>query len=269
MRSVGATALAAGATLALLAASAAPSPARPRPPLTVVALGDSSAYGRYTCGNCRTFVRRFAQALGQRTKRRVRVQNLARPARIDSAALRAQVDTYPEIRTAVARANAVIVTVGRDDKPWVSTTDSCDGAATFPNVDWERYDDECLAANSERYELNIRAILAAIRNLRGGKRTLIRLTIPYNELLGTRGLSADGAAVSAEVAEDYASATCEAGLRRRASCVDVLHAFNGLGGRRSAKRLLARDHTNPNARGHRVIARLLVQDGFAPLARRR
>jgi lysophospholipase L1-like esterase len=267
VRSLGATALAAGATLVLLAVAASAAPASPRP-LLLVAIGDSTAYGRYYCNNCTTFVRRSAHALAATTNRRVRVQNLADPGRVDSAALRARLENDERLRAAVAAANVVIVTVGRDDKPWASSTDSCDGAATYPSVDWSSYEVVCLAEDTERYETNLDAILGLIRDRRDSRRTAIRVTIAYNELIGRSQLSRAGAAVTTSLAEDYAVSTCEVALRHKADCVDILHAFNGLSGLRNAKRLLARDHTHPNARGHRLIARLLVRDGFAPLARR-
>ena len=267
MRSGGKTALAAGATVILFALAASNGPARTRPPLLLVALGDSVAYGRYYCGGCPTFVRRFAFALERSMGRRVRIQNLARPARLDSDALRAQLESDTAVRAAVARASAVTITVGHYDKPWESQTDPCDGPAMYPSVKWAAYDDECLAEDVDRYETNLGAVLAIVRKLRQGKPTLIRATIDYNDLIGRSGLSREAATVSQGLAEDYAVATCEIVLSFHADCVDVLHAFNGLSGLESPRRFLARDHAHPNARGHREIARLMIRDGFGPLRR--
>jgi lysophospholipase L1-like esterase len=267
VRSGGKTALAAGASIVLFALAAATGSARARPPLLLVALGDSTAYGRYECGGCRTFVRRFAAALAHSSGRRVRVENLARPTPLESGALRAQLEANGPMRAAVARARAVMVIVGHDDKPWRSSSDSCDGPAVYPDVDWSSYD-SCLGENVDRYETDLAAILALVRELRRGKPTLVRATIDYNDLIGRAELPRLGAEVSQELAEDYAFATCEAALRFRADCIDVLHAFNGLSGLRPAVRFLTRDRTHPNARGHRVIANLLVRAGFGALRRR-
>lgn len=269
MRSRGRTALAAGATVILFAALAASSTSAPvSAPLRLVALGDSTAYGRYYCGGCSTFVHQFALALARSSRRSVRLENLSRPTPLDSDGLRALLESNPSVRAAVARADAVTITVGHDDKPWVSSTDSCDGRATYPGTDWTSYDEECLGENVDHYEANLGSILTLVHRLRQKKPTLIRLTIDYNDLIGRSGLPRRGAQVSQELADYYAFATCEAALRFRADCVDVLHAFNGESGFESAARFLARDHTHPNARGHRQIARLLVRDGFGPLQRR-
>ena len=268
VRSGGKTALAAGATIVLLALASSTGSAGTRSTLRLVALGDSVAYGRYYCGGCSTFVRRFAGALAQSTGRSVRLQNLARPTRLDSDALRTQLASDPNVRAAVAQADAITITVGHDDKPWVSTTDSCDGAATYPAINWSVYDEECLGANVDHYEANLGSILTLVRELRHGKPTLIRLTIDYNDLIGRTGLPKRGAALSQELGEYYAFATCEAALRFRADCIDVLHTFNGLSGMRPARQFLARDHTHPNGRGHLAIARLMIRDGFGPFRQR-
>jgi lysophospholipase L1-like esterase len=269
VRSWGTTALAAGAILVLLTVAAPTGSARARPPLLVVAIGDSISYGRYYCNGCSTFVRSFAHALGRSTSRRVRLQNLSRPVEVDSEGLRDELESNPAVRAVVARASALIVTVGHDEKPWVSSTDSCDGAARYPAIDWSVYDAECLGENVDAYEANLGAILGVVRDLRHGKRTLIRVMIDYNDLLGRRDLPHAGAEITQGLAQDYAFATCEAAVRFRADCIDVLHAFNGLSGFRPADRFLAHDHTHPNARGHQVIARLLIRAGFGPIARRR
>lgn len=234
----------------------------------MVAIGDSTAYGRYFCGGCTTFVRRFAQALDDSTARRVRLENLSHPKGIDTAGLLHELETSGTVRTTVARADAVTITVGHDDTPWASTTDDCDGPALYPAVDWPGYDGDCLNDNLARYTANLERILALVRDLRDGRRTLLRVTIPYNDLIGRRGLPRLGAEISQQLAEDYAINTCQAAIRYDADCIDVLHAFNGLSGFESPARFLARDHVHPNARGHLRIAQLLIRDGFAPFRRR-
>jgi lysophospholipase L1-like esterase len=268
VRSRGKTALAAGAILAFLAVPAGGRSTPARTPLLLVALGDSTAYGRTYCGGCTTFVRRFARALDTSTRRRVRIENLAEPHGLDSAGLLRELRSDSAIRAVVARADAVTITVGHDDTPWESASDDCDGPATYPLVDWDGYGGDCLNDNLNRYSTNLESILALVRDLRGGKRTLVRVTIPYNDLIGRRALPRLGAEISQQLAEDYAVSTCQAAIRYAADCIDVLHLFNGLSGFRPANRFLARDHTNPNARGHLAIAHLLIRAGFAPFRRR-
>jgi len=50
------------------------------------------------------------------------------------------------------------------------------------------------------------------------------------------------------------------------TCADLYHAFNGPDGSKDAGDLLAGDHTHPSEKGNDLIATLLVDEGFAPLA---
>jgi lysophospholipase L1-like esterase len=59
--------------------------------------------------------------------------------------------------------------------------------------------------------------------------------------------------------------TCSVARKYHGVCIDTYHSFNGANGERDAGPLLAPDHTHPNAKGHKLIARLLVRAGYRPL----
>jgi len=50
------------------------------------------------------------------------------------------------------------------------------------------------------------------------------------------------------------------------SCADIATAFNGPDGLRPSGDLLAVDYTHPSDKGNEVIARVLADLGYAPLA---
>jgi lysophospholipase L1-like esterase len=237
-------------------------------PLRVVAIGDSLPYGRFDCNYCSTFVDRFGKALARVTHRHVIVRNLSEHTGIDSADLRRQLASSRYLRAAVAAADAITITIGHNDTPWNSEHDPCDGAASGPNVDWASYTDSCANASAADYGTNLDAIMKAVRTLRGHKLTLIRVTDDYNDVIGDPTVPQPTAVpASKRVVDAYAAKTCAVARTYRVDCIDTYHAFNGPDGLRDAGPLLAGDHTHPNAAGHRLIARLLIQDGFKPLVR--
>jgi lysophospholipase L1-like esterase len=212
--------------------------------LTVVAIGDSipAAVPR-ECGCTTGYVTLYARALAHATGRFVKVENLAVPGS-NSSDLRAALAEDGRVRDATARADAVIVTIGHNDTPWVRK----DGSA-------------------ELLRRNLDAILADIRTVRRGRPTLLRVTNFYNDREGNPDAAPGEAEATKRVVDLYARTICAVSARHDATCADVYHAFNGPRGTSFDGPFVARDHLHPNPRGHRLIAKLLVELGFAPLAR--
>lgn len=255
-------------TLALAApAEASHRTAHPRP-LRLIAIGDSLPYGQYDCNYCLTFVQRFGKGLAKATHRGVLVSNLSEHTGIDSSDLRRQLLSSRLLRRAVATTDAITITIGHNDTPWNSDHDPCDGSAVSPDVEWTSYTAACAQASADAYGTNLDQILKTVRALRRHKRTLIRVTNDYNDIIGDPTVPSSGIAPSKLVVEAQAAKTCALAVKYSAICIDTYHAFNGSDGLRDAGPLLASDHTHPNAAGHRLIARLLVAAGFKPLARR-
>jgi hypothetical protein len=105
------------------------------------ARGKLPRWARYDCGNCATFVDLFGRDLAQTTGRKVQVWNLSEHTGIDSRDLRLQLASSAGLRSRVAVADAITVTIGHNGSPWNSSYDPCDGKGGYPNADWSTYDE--------------------------------------------------------------------------------------------------------------------------------
>jgi lysophospholipase L1-like esterase len=235
--------------------------------LHVLVIGDSIPYGAQDCGYCLPFIYLFGTALGHATHRSVTVTNLSDHTGIYSRDLLRHLRHSSSMRQAVTAADAIVVTIGHNDPPWNREDDSCDGKRVAPDVDWKSYGPACVRAIADVYRTNLDGILRQVRALRDGRPTLLRVTTDYNDLIGDPSLPAIAGRVGKPFHDTETAATCMVARAYAARCVDTYHAFNGPNGTRPATKLLGADHTHPNARGHRLIARLLIQAGFSPLLR--
>ena len=227
-----------------------------------MSVGDSLPYGQQDCGYCATFVDRFGKALARATHSPVKVSNLSEHTGIDSIDLRKELVRSKRLRAAIASADAITVTIGHNDPPWNRDDDPCDGSGS---ADWTKYDASCVERTAATYATDLDAILRQIRALRSGKRTLLRVTDDYNDLIGDPQVPQSAYAIARSFFDTYSARTCRIAKKYNAVCIDTYHAFNGSDGTRDAGSLLAPDHTHPNARGHALIAQLLVRAGFKPL----
>ena len=235
------------------------------PGLHLIVIGDSIPYGQGDCGYCTPFIELFGRALSRATGRRVSVANWADHTGIDSADLLHHLKDVSTLRQAVKRADGIVVTIGHNDPPWNNEHDPCDGNRTAPDVDWTKYDTACVAATAKVYRANLRGILRAVRALRQGKTTLVRVTDDYNDITGDPSLPRSAGSRAKLWYDTYSAITCKVAHAYGAMCIDTYHAFNGADGTQDAGRLLASDHTHPNAQGHQLIARLLIRAGFRPI----
>jgi lysophospholipase L1-like esterase len=231
----------------------------------LVAIGDSISFGRGFCGYCVPFVNLFAAAITRDTGLRVKVSNMSDDTAINSTDLLRALSSATHLRAAVAKADAITLTIGHNDPPWNRSDDVCDGRAAYPNVDWAKYDAACLRATAAVYSRNLGAILRRIVALRRRKATLVRVTNDYDDLIGDSQFPKSATPVAKRFFDAYSALTCRLARKYGAVCVDTYHAFNGPNGTRDAGPVLALDHTHPNAAGHLRIARLLRQAGYRPL----
>ena len=176
--------------------------------LNLIAIGDSLPYGQGDCGFCPTFVDLFGKALSRATGRSVKVSNLSEHTGINSSDLRAQLAADRSLRSTVARADAITVTIGHNDPPWNRTDDVCDGKGGYPNADWARYDDACLTATAAVYAGNLDAMLRQVRALRTGKPTLLRVTNDYDDLIGDPQVPASAYPTAKKFFDTYTALTC-------------------------------------------------------------
>lgn len=253
-------ALAAGTVAMITAVTASSGASRP---LKLVAIGDSLPYGQFDCNYCATFVDLFAKAIASRAKTKVETRNLSEHTGIDSGDLRRELASSALLRAAVKDADAITLTIGHNDQPWNRDDDACDGKADPPK--WKRLDVGCARTTARDYERNLEAILKTIRALRAGKPTLLRVTNDYNDMIGEPTVPRFFYAASKPFYDLYGALTCRLARKYGGVCIDTYHAFNGTRGRRDAGPLLADDHTHPSAKGHKLIAQLLVRAGYRPL----
>jgi lysophospholipase L1-like esterase len=204
---------------------------RGRPSLTLVALGDSIPAAVPLECHCKAgYVTLYARALALATRKEVQVENLAVPG-WNSSALRDSVMHDEVVRSEIAQAGAIVVTIGHNDTPWVRG-----------------------GGSAQRLRRNLDAVLSQIRRLRRGRPTLLRVTNFYNDR--------PGKPEARRIVDRYARTICASSAQYRGECADVHRAFNGPGGRSLVRPLIAPDGTHPNSRGHRMIANLLVELGF-------
>jgi lysophospholipase L1-like esterase len=232
--------------------------------LRLVVLGDSIASGS-EASDGPTFGVPAAAAVEALSGRSVELTNLA-DASLASADLLQRVLHSATMRTAIAGADIVTITVGGND---------ADPFADHPAGTCAAGGDgrTCLAAYAPDLEKNLDGIVAEILVLRAGQPTAIRITSPdYNPFIGLTS-SPDlpafdpqfGLTFYRQVAEAETAAACAVAQRHGALCVDFYHAFNGADGTQDAAPFLAADHLHPSPTGQQRIADLLVAAGFAPL----
>ena len=246
--------------------SASAGSAPPHPSWHLVALGDSIPFGQHFCGNCAAFDDLYAAHLRSSANVHVTVENLSQDTEITSSDLRREITgADAAMRSAVAGANIVTVSVGHNDTPWNSFTDPCDGHGGYPNADWALYRGACVAKTAAYYGRNLASVLAAITVLRAGKPTLMLVTNDYNDIIGDPAVPTSADPAVSHVVDAFARTTCRIAAEHHAVCIDTYHAFNGPTGRGEATALLEGDHTHPNETGHQLIARLLDQAPLSPL----
>jgi lysophospholipase L1-like esterase len=230
----------------------------------LVALGDSIPLG-VECAACTTFVDLFAMALGNagvrvdRTNWSIRGFTVARLldlVRHDAA-----------LRSDLARADVVTLTIGVNDMPWNAGADRCGGrSAPGDDVDWSRITPACLRSTSARYGELLAELLGAIDGLRAGRPTMLRLTGFYDEWIGREGVTPDELAIVARGVRLFDRAQRRAAEAHGGLVADLLHVLNGPTGTADAGPYLEPGHgVHPNQRGHGLIAETLLGLGLAPL----
>jgi lysophospholipase L1-like esterase len=234
--------------------------------LNLVTIGDSIPYAGADCGGCASFTALFAESIEADTGLTVSAENLSSHEGLTAEGLANRIQTSEPMRTAVAGADIVVVTIGHNSTPWNLTDDPCDGAAEGPGAEWALYTGECVIQVALAYGEHLDAILTEIEAMRGDRPTAIRVTTDYNDIIGLPEALPEWTDPSAEVIDAFHAETCRVAEARGVVCVDVYHSFNGPNGRTPAGALLASDYTHPSSSGQQRIADLLIQAGLEPLA---
>jgi lysophospholipase L1-like esterase len=230
----------------------------------LVAIGDSISAGK-NCPGCVTFVDRYAAAVARRAGVTVVRSNWSIPG-LSSGRMLDMVVHDPSLRSDIAGANVITVTIGVNDLPWTPGPDECKATPREGQVDWSRITPACLRRTAARYATELDRVLDEIDRLRNGKTTLLRLTGEYDDWIGRPGVSPQALATVARGVRLFDLAERRAAAAHGATYADLLHRFNGPSGRGDAAPYLELSHgVHPNQRGHDLIAQVLWRLGLAPL----
>jgi lysophospholipase L1-like esterase len=221
----------------------------------VVALGDSVATGT-ACG-CDDYVALLARTLDRRQDASVTSTNLA-----VGGATSADVLTQlsgEHTRSALSRADLVVVTIGANDVESVSDPTSC----LPPGSGVPQGDDvveACYRRQLSALEANLDRMLGEVASARGpGARVLV--TGYWNVFLDGAIARAKGPAyvALADAATRAVNRRIEAAASAHgATYVDLFAAFRGSDGSEDCTPLLAPDGDHLSAQGHALIARTLA-----------
>ena len=205
-------------------------------------------------------------------------RNLSQHDDLTTPRLRKELKSDYNLERAVASADMILLSIGFNDTPWNALDDSCDANHGWPdgnkNADWTIYTGTCLTVETARYRRNLTAVYKRIRQLRAGKKTLIRQATQYDDIVHATVPPplppATAWSPSVAVVTAYVKIACTTALAEGALCGNVFYAFNGPKGTRSPGvgthgLLSPADGTHPNAAGHRLIAHVLERLGYAPL----
>jgi lysophospholipase L1-like esterase len=209
----------------------------------VVGLGDSVPAG-CAC-DCKDYVSLLARRLGTD----VTSTNLAVPGQTTSGLLDQL--SSAQVRTVLARADVVVVTIGANDVEGTDPSD-CESADDGP---------QCYSENLATLTGNLDRVASAVASLttRPGARVL--LTGYWNVFLDGSAAQARGAQyekVADAVTREVNSRISSAARAHGADYVDLFTPFRGADGSKDCTALLAQDGDHPDAAGHALIARTLL-----------
>jgi lysophospholipase L1-like esterase len=236
------------------------------PGLSVVTIGDSIPYAQEDCGGCTSFTTLYEEALRDKTSTQVTSQNLSTNDNLTGRSLVDRIKNDEPMRTAVAGADIVIVSIGFNDTPWNSLDDGCDAFDPDDFLNWKVYTGVCVVQLAQRHAAELDAIFSEIETLRRGAPTAVRVLTNYNDILGWQHAPPESTKPSIEVFDAFYTETCKAAKAHHAACIDVYHAFNGADGGKPAGDLLADNYTEPSGKGQQRIADLLLAAGMTPLS---
>jgi lysophospholipase L1-like esterase len=243
------------------------------PALQLVSLGDSIPVGGADCGNCRTYTDLFGAWIHKTTGQRVVTTNLSQHDNLTAARMAVELPQNADQTKAIESADVVLLDIGFNDTPWNALDDACDGDHGFfdgnPDASWTALVGPCLQTELRRYHANLDKILTEIDSLRAGRPTAVLLTTQYSDFPGPPGNTCCppiATRVAAQVKVAFNKVECQVATAHDATCVDLLHPFNGPSGTTWPGDLIGPDGTHPSPAGHQKIAQLLEASGAVPVA---
>jgi len=236
-------------------------------PWSLVVVGDSIAYNSpMACPDCYGFVDWYAADITEATGHPVNVQNFSKLG-IGIDGLLEDLETNTSRRDALANADIIIVGIAHNDTAWNRDDDPCDGPSG-DNPDWSKYNASCAAEAAETFRQKFENVFTQIVALRDGKPTIFRTINAYNFWNSQPGLDISPEAMNAarDVLDAWNAMICKAAQENGFTCANIYNAFNGADGLTPSPDLIAKGNIHPSDKGNEVIARVLTDLGFAPLA---
>lgn len=217
-----------------------------------MALGDSVPSGK-AC-HCRPFPQTYASLLSRRTGARVTGENRA-VSGLDTAGLISQLRAR-EVEDDVRRADVVLVTIGAND--FGDHHDQVvDGRCGTGRTD-------CVSDELGSMGRRLAAALARVRALRHGQPTSVLVTGYWNVFqdgdVARRAFGAAGLRASLRLTRRANAVIRSVSAAAGARYVDLFGPFEHSG--RDITSLLAADGDHPDAAGHALIARTLLDAGL-------
>lgn len=228
------------------------SPSAAAPSHVVMALGDSVPSGMACL--CDPFPQTYGSMLSARTGARVTVDNRA-VSGLDTSDLISQLN-IPAVENAARRADVFLVTIGANDF----------GDRHDQVVDGEcgSGDTDCVSDELESLRANLTSVLAKIRALRQGKPTSMLVTGYWNVFqdgdVALRDVGASGLQASLDLTRRANAVIASVAAAAGARYVDLFEPFEQSG--QDVTSLMAADGDHPDAAGHELIARALLEAGL-------
>jgi lysophospholipase L1-like esterase len=225
------------------------------PVLHVVALGDSVPSGA-AC-SCDPFPALYGRLLSRRTGTEVTVVNDGTGG-LDTGGLLDQLHA-PQVVGALHLADVVLVTIGANDfldrhEQVVEGTCSTDGTA------------DCASEDLASMRGNLTSALTRIRTLRQGQPTTVLVTGYWNVFedgaTAQQASGSSGVQASIDLPRSVNAAIRAVSTAAGAQYVDLFGPFQS---HRDIDSLLAADGDHPDAAGHQLIAKTLVEAGLPGL----
>jgi len=221
------------------------------PAHVVLALGDSVPSGQ-AC-SCIPFPSVYGSLLRQWTGGPVDVVNDA-VSGLDTTGLLAQLH-QTQVVEAVRRADVFLVTIGANDfadhHDQVVAADCATAGAS-----------DCVSDEMDSMRANLAKALEEIRGLRQGRRTMVLVTGYWNVFedghVGQHSSGMEGLKASIQLTRRVNAAISTVSSTAGGHYVDLFEPFQSRGRGPGIDSLLAADGDHPDAAGHRLIARTLL-----------
>ena len=235
------------------------------PALRLVVIGDSIPYNSpEDCPGCTGFVDRYAKAVQTATGRSVQVANLSQHTGLTLPGL---LDELDQFRDQLAAADVIVVGIAHNSNE-LSAEQPCGKPLMFGPPELSAMDRQCATRSAQKFAPLYDKLYARVAAWRQGKPTILRTINRYNDIIGPPNahLTRAQEQLTAVFVGTWNTMLCNSARAHGFGCADIAKAFNGPDGLRPSGDLLAADYTHPSDKGNEVIARVLADLGYAPLA---